>query len=127
MIKWLLVKFYLYFKGVRFYQTDRSPNTMAFKKSIFKTIDDYNVCFYFYKEIYDDLVYKRGKIYNKKFIGYLIRIDIDNNFPERLRKINNMKIVFSSDLISECTQDEIDKQLLSVYLDFIKKKIKEDK
>lgn len=121
--RWLFIKTYIYFRGVRFYSTDRSPEVKEFKRAEFKTIDNKEIIFKFYKEIYSDSIYKRNKIYNKKIIAYVISIDIDNDLDVAIKEFNNLKIVFSSELISEEHEEELDRQLLNVYLKFLKNKL----
>lgn len=122
-LRWLFIKAYIYFRGVRFYATDRNPEVKEFKRAEFKTIDNKEIIFKFYKEIYSDSIYKRNKIYNKKIIAYVISIDIDDDLDVAIKEFNNLKIVFSSELVTEEHEEELDRQLLNVYLKFLKNKL----
>jgi len=123
MLKTLLVKLYLFFHGVRFYTTDRIPKTGEFKKAEFYTIDGCHIKFYFYKEIYEDLIFKRNKFYKEKFIGYLIQADLDPKIPEEFQVFNNLKIVFNSNLITAHNENEVDRELLAIYISFMKQEM----
>lgn len=121
--KWVFIKAYIYFRGVRFYSTHRSPDVKEFKRAEFKTIEGKEIIFKFYKETYIDCIYKRGKIIDKKIIAYVISIDIDKDLDVAIKEFNNLKIVFSSNLITDEHEEELDKQLLNVYLKFLKNKL----
>lgn len=122
-LRWLYIKSYIYFRGVRFYSTHRNPDVKEFKRAEFKTIEGKEIIFKFYKETYIDCVFKRNKIIDKKILAYVISIDIDEDLDVAIKDFNNLKIVFSSDLITDEHEEELDKQLLNVYLKFLKNKL----
>lgn len=125
--RWLFIKCYIYCRGVRFYSTYRNPEVKEFKRAEFKTIEGKEIIFNFYKEIYLDCVYKRGKIIDRKSIAYVISINIDDNLDNSIKEFNNLKIVFSSYLVTDENEEELDKQLLNVYLKFIKNRLSKKK
>lgn len=125
MFKRLLISWYVRFKGIRFYTTDRTPPRPEFKKSEFVTVDGKRVEFFFYKEVFTDYVRKYGTTKAVQHVAYSIRMQVDDTMPAYLREFNNLKVVFKYDRLAERLEDALDRELLSQYLDFLKGLIKQ--
>lgn len=119
-LKRLFLGLYLNYKGIRFYKTDTTPKTPEFQRAVFKTAGGYTVEFVFYKEIFEDLIYKRGVFSKEQFIGYVIQARFDEDLEGSLIRYNNLKFFFNSRNIILRDEHSIAATLLSIFLDFIK-------
>lgn len=126
MLRRLWLKLFLYCKGIKFYKTHTIPKSPEFKKAEFRTVGNHLIEFFFYKEICEDLIFKRGKIKKQKFIGYVIQARFDESLPKNLQRYNNLKFFFSSRRIRFTNEDDIVKALLNIYLDFIRSELESD-
>lgn len=120
-----MIKLYVAMRGIRFYTTERMPCSAAFKKSEFRTVDDREVNFFFYKEIFTDYVRKHSRTKKVQHVAYSICMCVDASLPACLTKYNNLKVVFKYDGVSEQLEDDLDKELLLQYLNFLEGLIKE--
>lgn len=120
MLKRFIIKLILFYKGIRFYKTECVPKYPEFKKAEFKTINDSSIVFYFYKEECEDLIFKRGRISNEKFVGYIIQAVFSEDIPPSVYKYNNLKFFFNINKLLVNDEDTIIECLLNIYLDFIK-------
>jgi hypothetical protein len=107
-------------RGIRFFKTDIVPSYAEFRKAEFKTFGNNRVEFLFYREVLEDIIFKRGKIYKENFHCYIIQSRFDNNLPDDIKQFNNLKFVFNMNSILVIDEDKVCKALLGVYLDFIK-------
>lgn len=126
MFKKLILKLYLTFRGIRFYETDTMPKSQEIRKVIFELIDDRQVEFYFYRETFVDLIYKAGAIKEVEFVGYMVRANFHEDVPEKLMKYNNMKFVFLANDYLLDDEQLICETLLGIYLDLIKTQLSKD-
>lgn len=121
ILKTLFLKVFLYFVGIRFYKTDLIPITAEFRKAIFRTFQGQEIEFIFYKEIFEDIIYRNGKISKINFHKYIIHSKFTDNLNcKELLVFNNMKFLFDSSKIIINDEAIITDVLLGIYLDFIK-------
>lgn len=120
MLRYLIFKLILYFRGIRFFKTDIDPSSVEFRKAEFKTFGEHQIQFLFYREILEDIRFKRGKITKERFHCYIIQSRFDPSLPEDIVKFNNLKFMFNARNIFMKDEDKICEVLLSLYLDFIK-------
>ena len=123
-LKRLLLGLYLNYKGIRFYKTDTVPRSPEFQRAIFKTVGGHAVEFAFYRETFEDLIYRRGTFSKATFIGYVIQAKFEDGMPDSLLRYNNLKFFFNSRNIFLTDEHAIAATLLRIYLDFIKQEIK---
>lgn len=126
-IKDLMFRWYLFYKGIRFYKTESIPKSPEFRKAVFQTVGDHKIQFFFYREICEDLIFKRGRIKKETWIGYLIQTKIDDNLPECLRRYNNLKFFFNSRNWVVSDQEKTTDTLLRIYLDFLKTELESNR
>jgi hypothetical protein len=126
MLQKLLFRIYLYFKGIRFYETECIPKSPEFRRAVFDTVNKKTVEFFFYREICEDLIFRRGKLSKETFIGYVIQARFDNSFPDRIVHFNNMKFFFNSKNILFQDESQICDIMLHIYLDFLKAELRSD-
>lgn len=118
-----LIKLYLYFKGIRFYRTDREPTSASIQSVEFMTLNDLKVKFSLYREVYDDLYFSRNRIFSKKFTGLMIYMSVDKEVPKAITKFNNLKVVFPSDIIINKFEKEVFRYLLNIFALYVKKEM----
>lgn len=106
----------LYFRGVRFYETDKPPTSPRLMSRIFRTLKGYQIEFHFYKEHVQDHVYKRGQFRRKQFVCYVVQARFPDEMPERLRTLNNLKFFVPKSRTALISDSVLIDQLLSVYL-----------
>jgi len=117
--RWLLA-LQLRLFGLRFYRTGLVPKSQEFKKAVFGTVNGKTVEFFLYKEACEDLIYRFGRIYKTKFIGYIAQAKFDESFPVKISQFNNMKFFFHVGLIKNLSEDEIGRALVETYIKFLK-------
>ncbi len=118
----------LYFRGIRFYEMESAPKTAEFRRAEFKTVQGHSVAFSFYKENCRDLIYRKNKISEKFFTGYIIQAKFDAiDIPKELLRYNSCKIFFDRSYVESINEDELTSQLLAIYLDFIKAELERTK
>lgn len=118
--RYLVFKLIFYFKGIRFFRTDIIPSKAVFRKTEFKTVDDKQLEFLFYREIFEDIVFKRGKIYKENFHCYIVQSNFDESYSNIINQFNNLKFVFNAKSLAFTDEEKICHALLDVYLSFIK-------
>lgn len=126
MVTGCLFKLYLFYKGIRFYKTDATPRTPQFRTAAFQTVGQKQVEFHFYRETFEDLIYKRGRIRTESFVGYIIQAKLDDELPERLTRYNNLKFFFNSKNWILKDDKLICQTLLNIYLDFLNAELKQE-
>lgn len=128
MLSRVWLKLILYFRGIRFYEMNGTPKTAVFRRAEFKTVQGHSVVFSFYKEDCRDLIYRKNKISEKLFTGYIIQAKFEaDDIPKELLRYNSCKIFFDSSYIESIIEYELTSQLLAIYLDFIKAELERNK
>lgn len=115
----------LFLKGIRFYKTDLVPQNEEFRKATFNLNTGEVLEFYFYKELVEDLVYKRGVIKKKHYTGYVIQARFSDGLPESLRQYNNLKFFFDNERWYFKDEEALTNLLLNIFVDFILEEMKE--
>ena len=123
MLKSLFFKLFVFFKGVKFFKYDTALQQTEFKKAVFKTVGDHNLEFLFYKQVAEDLVYRRGRVTRHSFVGYVIQLKVDENLPAEIYKYNNLKFFFKNQSYFVKDENQIASLLLNIYLDYIRKEM----
>lgn len=119
-LKYLFFKLMLHYRGIRFFRTDIIPRKAEFRRTEFQTLDDRQIQFLFYREEFENIIFKRGKIFKESFHCYIVQSKFDNYFPDDINKFNNLKFVFNANSLILTDEEKICTALLNVYLDFIK-------
>lgn len=127
MLTRFLLRLYLFYKGIRFYRTTNVPKSPEFKQTIFRTVAQHELQFYFYREISDDLIYRRGRIREEKFTGYVLQVKLDDNLPEIFRQFNNLKFFFKGRDFLFTDEKLICDCLLNIFVDFLKHELERTK
>jgi hypothetical protein len=122
-LKYLVFKLVLFVRGIRFFKTDIIPSNAEFRKAEFKTLNDHTVEFLFYREVFQDIIFRRGRIHKENFHCYIIQSKFDNDLPPDIKQFNNLKFVFNLNSVFLIEEEKVCEVLLGVYLDFIKREI----
>ena len=129
MLNWLKLRIILYFTGIRFYRTDTIPKSSGFmNRAEFTSDTGFGIKFTFYKEECVDLIYKRGKIREERFIGYTVHAEFDEGLSkEIIFKYNNLKFFFRAHKWFKADEVAISRMLLNLFLDRIYSEAFEEK
>lgn len=119
LFKKLIIKAFIYFYGVTFYETDIVPKSPSYKKLRVETIHGHEVQFFFYEELIHDIRYKHGKFILSDVKICLLQASFDQDMPDLIKKYNNLKIMINKGDFLFDDVSMISDVLVSAYLDFI--------
>lgn len=122
-VRRLWLKIILFYRGIRFYQTDIVPKSPEFRSAEFRLIGGQIVEFFFFKDESVDLIFKRGKITRELFIGIVIQARFESDASPVLRRYNNLKFFFNTKNILVSDENEIAAALLQIYIRFIENEV----
>lgn len=121
-----LLYLYLYFKGITFFKTSTVPANAEFIRAEFRTVQDYEIHFSFYREEFCDLVYRRKMFNRKNYTGYIIQARFDDRFPESLTGMNSMKFLFKDCILNTLSDRLVSNMLLDLYLEYIQARLEQN-
>lgn len=117
--KKLVIKAFLYFRGVTFYQTELVPKTNSYKRLEIETVHGHEVTFFFYEEEMADIRYKYGYFKHSRIKVCLLQAAFDDKMPPLIKKYNNLKIMIDKGDFLFDDDELIAEVLMTAYLDFI--------
>lgn len=123
MLKSIFFKLFVFLKGVKFFKYDTPLQQREFKKAVFETVGDHRLEFLFYKQVAEDLIYKRGRVTRQSFVGYVVQLKVDEKLPAEIFKYNNLKFFFKNHSYFVKDENQIANLLLKIYLDYIRKEM----
>lgn len=120
----LILKFIIHMYGLRFFKQPMTAKTVVLGTTTLTLTNGSELKFTFYKQSYNDVVYKRGYVSRQTYVGYIIGCDFDDNFPEHLAKYNNLKFTLHRSIFHSWLFDYIDEEaiahlLMDFYVRFI--------
>lgn len=121
-----LLYLYIYFKGITFFKTLTIPANAEFIRAEFRTIQDYEIQFSFYREDFCDLIYRRKMFHRKNYTGYIIQAKFDDRFPESLTGMNSMKFLFKDCVLNTLSDRLVSSMLLDLYLEYIQARLEQN-
>lgn len=121
MPKWL-VRIIVYFLGVSFYESSTKPANGEVIRSEFRTIDDKNISFLFYREVFKDTSYRLGKFRDLKIQSFVIHAKMDSEVEGHIATFNNRMYLFKGAWLSWVNDQDLADILLEIYMDFMKSK-----
>ena len=119
LLKKLVIKAIVYFRGVTFYETDLVPKSNSYKKLEIETVHGHEVNFFFYEEEMNDIRYKYGYFKHSKTKVCLLQAAFDDKMPPLIKKYNNLKIMIDKGDFLFDDDELIADVLMTAYLDFI--------
>lgn len=122
----LLVRVYLYFRGIRFFRSQSIPTDAVWMKKEIRTVCNRSVVFNFYRQTYEDYVYRFGVCFTKPFTGVLIEAKMGNDLPIKLFKFNNLRLMFEDRHYSWTDSTHANDIILSVFLDYIIRELEQN-
>ena len=123
LTKWFF-KLFVWALGVKFYQSKLTPSDMAIVRTVFKTVDNRQIEFRFYREKYVDTFYRFGFFRENHRTEIVIHalFDIDGEHP--VLKFNNTRYNFKTNWLNGVGNDVITSVLLGVYIVYLHKNLK---
>lgn len=110
-------KLNLFINGVELQKALDISNYKEFRRAVFQTVEEMNICFTFhYKEI---LIYRYrgGAIQTKRLQSYAVKITLPDNVPTSLKRFENM--CFTCLLKKRHDEDYLCRLLLSFFISYI--------
>ena len=118
------LKWWIYFFGVRFYETKTTPDSTEIVRSEFRTVKDHVIKFLFFKEPHNDIIFKGGVFFSAVSHAFIIQAQFDDRLDNLVLRFNHTKYFFRGKCFSWFSDQDVADTLLSIYLDFIRTQIK---
>jgi hypothetical protein len=96
---------------------------MQISQVVVRTIQGHEIEFVFYKETYNDLLYRFGDIFKEDYHGYIVHAKFDKDLPPVLYQFNNLKHFFKGKTYPWIPEDVVCQVLLSIYLNMLKREM----
>lgn len=122
----LLVRLYLYVRGIRFFRSLVIPTDAVWMRKEIRTVCGRQVDFNFYRQTYEDYIYRFGKCITKEFTGVLIEAKVGDDLPKILFKFNNLRLMFDDRHYAWTEQIHANDIVLNIFLDFIISEIEKE-
>ena len=122
MIQRFLIKLWIHWLGVRFFQTQIVPNNAEVLRSVFETVNGKTIEFLFYRENFLDTVYKRGTFKKKRFHSLVILAKFPEDLDAPMIKFNGQFYFFEGPWLKWIDDEILADELLRVYLYYIQEK-----
>lgn len=120
-----VVKKWLYFQGIRFYETKYLPSSAESIRTSFRgnrvTTEDIEVSFEFYREFFQDQFYRRGKFEERSYEVFIVKAHFRGMTDERLLKFNDIKLLCKSSWFPTIPDEVVVDILQGLYIAFIRK------
>ena len=117
---------YIYFVGIRFYDSTITPTTENTDKIIIKTFSGYDITFYFFKEKVNYIHYYLGRNKKAEATIYVITADFGEKAPESIKRYNSVRLWVNDSSIFVSDPKTVNRLLLNAYLDFISNELVKD-
>lgn len=116
-------RLWLYWVGVRFYETDVTPSSAEVLKTELKTVKGQEIHFFFYREAYKDIVYRQGNFYSSETHAFIVQAKFDDEFGHHVTRFNQIRYFFRSPFFSKFEDQFIADILLELYIEFLENEI----
>lgn len=93
--RWLLWA-YIYFHGIRFYQGQVEIDARSFRSLTLRSKGGKDLTLVFHEVEYVDYVVRFGYMFKTTTLAYIVRMNVDESYPESLREFHNAKLVFKN-------------------------------
>lgn len=119
-----LAKKWLYFRGIRFYESKALPSNAESIRTYFVGTTDSDeqtaVSFEFYREIYCDNIYRRGRFVKEKTHVFIIKASFNGKVEQKLLKFNDRRLVCQNVFFRFIPDSVIADLLQGLYIAFVK-------
>lgn len=123
LVGWLAKK-WLYFRGIRFYESKALPSNAESIRTHFigttEAKEQTAVSFEFYREIYIDSVYRRGKFVEEETHVFIIKAAFDGKLEQKLLKFNDRRLICRNVFFRFIPDSVIAEILQGLYIAYMK-------
>lgn len=131
-LSWLIEKWF-YYRGIRFYESKDLPSSAESLQIQFTGTDPRNenikVTFEFFREIYKDSVYRKGRFFTKEgksfLVGhtFLVKAQFDGIADEKFLRFNDTRLLCKSGFFALLSDETVANVLQGLYIAYIKDQI----
>lgn len=125
MLRFLL-KLLVCLFGIKFYQSEIEIKNTEVIRSVFKTFQDQEIKFLFYRETVEDILYRCKTFKKVNNHIFLIQLELDNGLKTPLLKFNKKKFSIKGKWLNWIPDDVLADVLLDIYLNYVKSELTKD-
>lgn len=125
MLRFLL-KLLVYLFGIKFYQSDIEVKNTEVIRSVFKTFQNQEIKFLFYRENLEDILYRYNSFKKVNNHIFLIQLEIDGVIKTPLLKFNKKKFSIKGNWLNWIPDDVLADVLLDIYLNYVETELSKD-
>ncbi len=125
MLRFLL-KLLVCLFGIKFYQSEIEIKNTEVIRSVFKTFQDQEIKFLFYRETVEDILYRYNSFKKVNNHIFLIQLEIDGVIKTPLLKFNKKKFSIKGNWLNWIPDDVLADVLLDIYLSYAKSELTKD-
>ena len=125
MLRFLL-KLLVYLFGIKFYQSDIEVKNTEVIRSVFKTFQNQEIKFLFYRENLEDVLYRYNSFKKVNNHIFLIQLEIDGVIKTPLLKFNKKKFSIKGNWLKWIPDDDLADVLLDIYLNYVETELSKD-
>lgn len=119
-----LLLWWTYWFGIRFYKTVTVPISSEVLRSEFKTVGGQEIHFLFFREVYEDIVFKRNRFFTLETHAFILVAKFGDDIVGPVVTFNHAKYLFRGIHFHWFSDQNVSDVLLNIYLKFIRSKIK---
>ena len=125
MLRFLL-KLLVCLFGIKFYQSDIEVKNTEVIRSVFKTFQNQEIKFLFYRENLEDILYRYNSFKKVNNHIFLIQLEIDGVIKTPLLKFNKKKFSIKGNWLKWVPDDDLADVLLDIYLNYVETELSKD-
>lgn len=126
LLAWLAKK-WLYYRGIRFYESKGLPSNAESIRTHFvgstAANESVNVTFEFYREVFRDKVYRRGRFVEESHHVFIIKAAFDGKVEHKLLKFNDTRLLCRNVLFPVISDEVIADILQGLYIAYMKENV----
>lgn len=126
LLTWLSKK-WLYYRGVRFYESKGLPSNSESIRTQFTGTrvekGDIDISFEFYREVFKDMVFKRGKFISEEYHVFLVRASFKGRVEESFLRFNDTRLMCKNAFFPFMTDEVVADVLQGLYIAYLKKQL----
>ena len=112
--------------GIKFYQSDIEVKNTEVIRSVFKTFQNQEIKFLFYRENLEDILYRYNSFKKVNNHIFLIQLEIDGVIKTPLLKFNKKKFSIKGNWLKWVPDDDLADVLLDIYLNYVETELSKD-
>lgn len=115
MFQTLLFRVYLFFAGIKFFETSAMPQSAVLMSLGTRTIEDQEIVFSLYKENCVNFEYRYGRIRRKSFTGYVVKCDVPS-VGAPIFRCSRFSLLFKSSYLEKVSDMKVPRLLVQLYM-----------